>query len=224
MLPVNILCNVKRCGMFSAERKYDIHTGLDLYCKEKEPVKCMRDGKVVDVFQFTGEKVGSPWWNTTFAVVVESEGLIFVYGEILPSVDIGELVNVGKTLGEVLPVLKVDKGVTPTSMLHLEVWDKFHYIKNFTWLKGEGKPVGLCNPLHFLSANWTGMWLIKTSMGYRLESSVGDYIRFFSMAADCKAYCQDMGIVSKYLKKDSHQDIKLNYTIMTKKTLWFDEE
>lgn len=50
-------------GMFGAVRKYDIHTGVDLYCEEGSLVSEYEDGIVVAIEDFTGVKANSPWWN-----------------------------------------------------------------------------------------------------------------------------------------------------------------
>lgn len=150
MMPVLRTHPFKDCGLCGAVRKHDIHTGLDFYCEQGDSVSCVRDGVVVDVFQFTGVAVGSPWWNDTFAVVVESGDRIFVYGEVTPSVSRGTQVVVGQLLGHVIPVLRVDKGNTPMSMLHLEVWEKAHYKKNCIWFRGHHKPDGLLDPMEVL--------------------------------------------------------------------------
>lgn len=46
-------------GVFGAVRKYDIHTGIDLYCESGDHVYAIEDGIVVNVCHFTGPKVGS---------------------------------------------------------------------------------------------------------------------------------------------------------------------
>lgn len=150
MMPVSITQGFKHCGLFGTIRKHDIHTGLDFYCEEGAPVSCIQDGIVIDIFQFTGEAVNTPWWNNTFAIVVECDEHIYVYGEVVPYVKIGEAVEVGHVIGRVIPVLKKDKGVTPTTMLHLEVWEKTGYQKNCIWFLGHHKPDGLLNPMEFV--------------------------------------------------------------------------
>jgi hypothetical protein len=41
-------------GAFAARRRHDVHTGVDLYCSEGEPVLAVEDGDVVNVEPFTG--------------------------------------------------------------------------------------------------------------------------------------------------------------------------
>lgn len=47
-------------GGFGYVRTHDIHTGVDLYCKEGTSVHSMHDGKIVYVDSFTGFQE-SPW-------------------------------------------------------------------------------------------------------------------------------------------------------------------
>lgn len=118
---------------FFYKRKYETHTGLDLHCPEGTEIFSILNGKVVAVENFTGESVGSPWWNETKAVVVDSSIALntargdknnhyIVYGEIDPCVEPGQIVASGTKLGTVMTVLKKFKG-TSRSMLHLE-WYK----------------------------------------------------------------------------------------------------
>ena len=222
MLPVEPVCGLKPCGLFRAERKYDIHTGLDIYTKPDAEVVCINKGVVLSVFQFTGEAVGSPWWNDTWAVAVASHDLVYVYGEVIPCVKVGEIVSVGRVLGTIAPVLKKDKGVTPTSMLHLEVWERDEYIEGYTCNHDTEPPYGLFNPIAFLDKEWKGHWVVKTPSGYKLEDNSGAFLKFFSMPADCKAYCLSNEILYKYLSKDVDAKSKVEYTIATGKTLWFE--
>lgn len=216
MFPVQLTRSMQSCGLFGAVRRYDIHTGVDFYCEDGADVSCLRAGVVIDVFQFTGEAVGSPWWNTTYAVVVESGHMIFVYDEVLPGVTVGQSVAVGDIIGHVTPVLKRDKGVTPTSMLHLEIWMKRFYKKNYTWPLGEPKPEGLFDPLQILT-----FWLIKTEHGYLLEDVRGNIIQWFDMACNCKAFCMEYRIEPIYLTQKSRLADRQAYEVYTGKTLWW---
>ena len=135
-------------GYFGALRKFDIHTGIDLYCEDGTPVAAMEDGVVVGVEKFTGEHAGSSWWNNTWAILVEGKSGVIVYGEIIidDSVVIGSPVTRGQLIGHVKQVLKVDKGVTPTSMLHLELLEHGCY-HTLWWYHGEPQPEELRNPI-----------------------------------------------------------------------------
>jgi len=111
---------------FGAIRKFDIHTGIDFHCKEGTSVFAMRAGTVRQEI-FTGPRAGSAWWNETYALLVEDETGVTLYGEILPerkldlrfNAEHPVSVKVGDCLGTVMRVLKKNKGA-PTSMLHLE--------------------------------------------------------------------------------------------------------
>jgi hypothetical protein len=222
MLPVCVTQPIMLCGMFGAKRKFDVHTGLDLYCREGAAVNTVSTGKVVDVFQFTGERVGSPWWNDTQAIVVECGEHTYVYGEVFSYAAIGDTVEAGQLIGTARTVLKEDKGITPTTMLHLEVWETEHYIKNFTWARGAVQPVGLLDPLTFIRSEQERLWLIKTECGYKIEAHNGEHLIFYTMAADSKAYLYDKEYT--YLKKKTAATVKTLYTAATGKLLWFDKQ
>lgn len=134
-------------GAFGAVRKHDIHTGIDLYCKSDARVFAIEAGKVVAVEKFTGEHAGSPWWNNTWAILIESERGVLCYGELKPMwwVQPGYEVCHGEMIGEIIPVLKKDKGVTPVSMLHLELYKKGtgHTV---WWNHGNPQPEELLDP------------------------------------------------------------------------------
>lgn len=135
-------------GYFGAVRRFDIHTGIDLYCDDGDPVYAMESGKIISVEAFTGEHASSPWWENTWAILIEGNSGVIVYGEIIvnPELDIHSCIEEGQLLGYVKSVLKNDKGVTPTSMLHLELM-KHGFYQTYWWHIGEDKPDGLCNPI-----------------------------------------------------------------------------
>jgi murein DD-endopeptidase MepM/ murein hydrolase activator NlpD len=139
-------------GSFGYKRKFDIHTGIDLYCDDRAPVYCVEDGRVVNIENFTGESAQSPWWNETKAVLVESKSGVLVYGEIDvdESIHIGKNIKIGDILGYVIPVLKKDKG-TPMCMLHFELYK--HGTTSTVWWKLEDdKPSNLLNPTTLLKS------------------------------------------------------------------------
>ncbi len=115
-------------GAFGFTRKHDVHTGVDLYCKPDSKVYAMEDGMVVANDIFTGQDVGTKWWNTTrYLFVIGSAGCI-CYGEIEPTVNIFDIVREGDVLGSVIPVLpehKIRKDIMGHSnyMLHMELYD-----------------------------------------------------------------------------------------------------
>ena len=133
-------------GSFGAIRKYDIHTGIDLYCPLGTSVLAMEDGVVVHVdLDFTGPGGGSPWWNTTGVVMVEGKTGVIAYGEITPAVSVGAEVKAGERIGVVdCPVLKKNKG-KPMTMLHLELY-KHGARDTVWWHHDEPQPESLLDP------------------------------------------------------------------------------
>jgi len=116
-------------GAFGAQRRRSFHTGVDLYCPEGSVVRAVESGRVVGVERFTGESVGSPWWNETDALLIEGSSGVVCYGEIKVSDDIsvGDVVFDGGKVGHVVPVVKEgrerpDVPGHSRSMLHLELY------------------------------------------------------------------------------------------------------
>ena len=120
-------------GSFGAVRRHDIHTGVDLYCNLGDNVHAIETGTVVGIQHFTGEWADSSWWNNTDAVFVSGKSGIIVYGEIDPveGLKVGDTVLEGAILGQVLTVLKKDKG-KPMTMLHIELYSH-HYEPQAVW-------------------------------------------------------------------------------------------
>lgn len=137
-------------GAFAAIRKFDIHTGIDLYCEDGDKVFAVEDGTVVEIQPYTGEEVGSPWWNYTEAVLVEGKSGVICYGEILPAdgIKIGQPVSSGDLIGSVKQVLKKDKGL-PMSMLHFELY-RHGTRDTVLWYLNEPQPESLLDPTDLL--------------------------------------------------------------------------
>lgn len=135
-------------GAFGVKRKNHTHEGVDLYCPEGTTVSAVEDGVIVAVLPFTGEHAGLPWWKNTFALLVEGESGVVVYGEIMPSKSLllGDGVSAGEHLGTIARVLKNDKG-RPMCMLHLELHTPG---ARFTPPWYEEKPPTLLDPTPFL--------------------------------------------------------------------------
>lgn len=112
-------------GAFKAPRRHHLHEGIDIYCPEGQEIFPMEGGIVVAVGQFTGEACGSPWWEDTWYVVVESEVGFLLYGEIIPEVNVGDTVEDFNIIGTVTRVLKKNKG-RPMHMLHLEWYTEWN--------------------------------------------------------------------------------------------------
>jgi len=138
-------------GAFGVVRKYDVHTGVDLYCNEGDPVHAIEDGVIIAIKPFTGEIAGFPWWNDTWAIAVAGPSGIINYGEINPcDFEEGDVVKEGTLLGHVIPVLKEDKGKVPsTSMLHVELYKNYQggWVE---WSLNTPQPSRLLNPTYIL--------------------------------------------------------------------------
>lgn len=139
-------------GAFGVTRKYDMHTGVDLYCEEYAEVVAMEDGEVIAIEWFTGEVIDMPWWNNTKAIAVKGKSGVINYGEVVPHDDlkVGDKVLEGQLLGWVTAVLKKDKGKVPSiSMLHLELYTE--YDGNWgLWEIDKPQPKNLLNPTEIL--------------------------------------------------------------------------
>jgi len=111
-------------GRYGVRRRNETHTGVDLYCERGTPVLAVEDGVVTSIEVFTGPDVPdmpSPWWNDTKSVLVKGATGVVAYGEVEPTVGVGDIVVAGQTIATVVPVLKKFKG-RPMSMLHLELY------------------------------------------------------------------------------------------------------
>jgi murein DD-endopeptidase MepM/ murein hydrolase activator NlpD len=135
-------------GMFGAIRKFDVHTGIDLYCQPEQKVIAVEDGEVVLIENFTGENANppSPWWHETKAILIEGSSGVVVYGELRPleTIKVGQKIWAGQYIGNVITVLKKDKG-TPMNMLHLELY-KPGTRETVVWNLGEPQPDSLLDP------------------------------------------------------------------------------
>ena len=139
-------------GAFSKVRKNHIHEGIDLYCNKHEAVYAMEIGKIVNINYFTGKEIDSPWWNTTWCVMVEGESGVINYGEIIPdkNIKIGDVVQEGQLIGKVVPVLKKYKG-RPMNMLHLELYKQGTKEHLKEWSLSMDKPDNLLDPTILLT-------------------------------------------------------------------------
>lgn len=136
-------------GSFGYVRTHHQHEGVDLYAPEGTPVFAVEAGKIVSILDFTGEKVGSPWWNDTQSVMIEGASGVVNLGELiaLSSLKVGQYVQAGDLIGYLTPVLKKFKG-RPQTMLHLELYQHGQR-EAMEWTQKE-KPKTLLNPTSFL--------------------------------------------------------------------------
>jgi len=159
-------------GAFGTVRKFDIHTGVDLYCPEGTGVFAVEDGIVIAIEEFTGPNAESPWWHETWAVLVKGKSGVVVYGEVeIPWIErteksarvlrmigieqesgpylvVGDTVEKGDPLAKTKQVLKKNKG-KPMCMLHLELYTP-ETIETVWWKKDKAKPKCLLDPTQYL--------------------------------------------------------------------------
>jgi hypothetical protein len=143
-------------GAFGVQRKKHVHNGVDLYCPPGRQVYAVEDGEVVDMRQWTGEDVGSPWWEDTYATLVEGKSGVVAYGEIGYGeaclwnfyYNIGSKIKRGDLIGWVRTVLNKDKG-RPMTMLHLQMY-KHGKTSAGGWDTNNPKPEDLIDPTLFL--------------------------------------------------------------------------
>ena len=139
-------------GSFAYKRAKSYHPGVDLYCLEGQEVVACEDGVVVNCNLFTGPNAEppSPWWNETWAVLIEGESGVLGYCELKPMFYISKnfKIKAGDIIGHIIPVLKRDKG-NGTTMLHFEL-----YLKgtrdNMDWWHDEPQPVEMEDPTSLL--------------------------------------------------------------------------
>ena len=142
-------------GSFGYVRKNHIHEGVDLYGEDGEEVYPFIAGVVIAVYDFTGASVGMPWWNETKAVAIADEAGVWVYGEISPVVNVGDVVTPSETIGRLKQVLKKDKG-RPMTMLHVERWKGGYTPHTFLWNLGTPQPEFLLDPTQDLIELFNG--------------------------------------------------------------------
>lgn len=141
-------------GAFGTVRKHDIHTGVDLYAPKETLIYTMEAGTVVAVEAFTGEHADSPWWNDTWAILIEGVSGVIVYGELDHChLQVGDSLWENELVGWIEPVLKKDKGVTPTGMLHIEL-HVHGTTKTSWWRHGEDRPESLLDPTELLRKSY----------------------------------------------------------------------
>lgn len=140
-------------GAFGTKRKYDFHTGIDLYCNDKDSVFAVEDGVVVAIEQFTGRKVESDWWCDTFAIMIEGCSGVINYAEIyLPALKVGDIIKKNDFIANVKQVLKSNKlrqdiENHSCSMLHFELY-KHGTVEFVDWINK--KPDNLLDPTEIL--------------------------------------------------------------------------
>ena len=109
-------------GSYMVKRKFDVHTGVDLYTPVGSFVWAVEDGEVVSIRPFTGKKAGCSHWEDTMAIDIEGFTGTICYGEVEPEkgLKVGDFVKKGQKIATVKRVLKQFKGKA-TSMLHFAI-------------------------------------------------------------------------------------------------------
>jgi hypothetical protein len=138
-------------GGFGTVRRHDYHTGVDLYAADGTPLVAIEAGYIVKLGLFTGANVHTPWWNETWAILIEGAHGGICYGEIQPASGLrpGLFVNECARLGVVRQVLRTDKGL-PTSMLHVELYRTGYRGDWAEWDLDSPQPEGLMDPTPLL--------------------------------------------------------------------------
>jgi len=138
--------DIPGANRFGAKRRWDFHTGVDLFCNPGTPVYAFEDGVVTDIAPFTGASIGMPWWAETKCVAVEGESGVILYGELEPNPElkIGDSIDEGSLIGNILTVLLKDKG-KPMTMLHIEWYEKGYRGNWDGWWPDQEKPKDLKN-------------------------------------------------------------------------------
>jgi phosphopantothenoylcysteine decarboxylase len=142
-------------GAFGIKRKYDIHTGVDVYCEDGTPVYAVEDSEYIDCDWFTGKNVFTPWWNDTMYVVLRGKSGFILYGEITQNQNIKRYIKAGDLVGWVKAVLPPEKKRDDiphhsNAMLHMELYTTFN--NWVTWSHGAKLPKYLKNPTPYLKS------------------------------------------------------------------------
>jgi murein DD-endopeptidase MepM/ murein hydrolase activator NlpD len=139
-------CGKYHPAAFGARRKYNIHTGVDLFCEHMQPLASVEDGIVVAIKNFSKNKNKSPWLNKTKAILIEGESGVVAYCNVSerPGLQVGDLVDAGEIIGNVIRINK-KKRRKDICMLHLELYEK-GTTKRVTWSCNYPKPKHLKDP------------------------------------------------------------------------------
>lgn len=139
-------------GSFGAIRRFDVHTGVDLYCDDGEPVYAMEDGIIVNYGPFTGMGAGSEWWEDTDYICLKGKSGKILYGEITLHKGVLSKTNIkkGELIGWVKRVLRKDKGL-PMTMLHIELYDDMYAGTGEVWELEQPKPKHLMDVTELLA-------------------------------------------------------------------------
>lgn len=195
----------KQPSSFGFQRKFDIHTGVDIYCQDRDIVLSLTDGIIVDKGTFTGKEVNSDWWNTTEYVAIQYLDKVIVYGElrVYSHLNIGDNVLKDEEIGVIVPVLKTKK-YNPTTMLHLELYEANLYSKPVDWGLNTTKPIGLLSPLFLFIDNFNMRYPSKRVYEFLYAKYIEKEFKFEFLNYDYKNkdvldLCGGAGYISSYM-------------------------
>lgn len=197
----------KQPSSFGFQRKFNIHTGIDIYCQDGDIVLSLTDGIIVDKGIFTGKEVNSDWWNTTEYVAIQYLDKVIVYGElrVYSHLNIGDNVLQYEEIGVIVPVLKIKKN-NPTSMLHLELYEANLYSEPVDWDLNTTKPIGLLSPISLFIDDFLMMYPSKGVYEFLYAKYIEKEFKFEFLNYDYKNkdvldLCGGAGYVSMYMDK-----------------------
>jgi hypothetical protein len=131
---------------FGARRKYNLHTGIDLFCEHMQPVASVEAGTIISLKDFSKRKNKSPWLNRTRVILIEGKTGVSAYCNVIErkGLKVGDEVRSGEIIGNVVRLNK-KKRRKDVCMLHLELYAKGTR-KRVTWSYNFPKPPQLLDP------------------------------------------------------------------------------
>jgi hypothetical protein len=148
----------KEPGSFGFKRKFEIHNGVDIYCKDGSDVFAVEDGVVVDIKPFTGKQNGTDWWNDTWAICVKGKSGVVCYGEMEEQFNfkIGDTIKTNDCIGKikaVLPEHKIRKDIRHhnNAMLHIQLFKDYENDEQLAdWYPNQERNKFLLDPTPYL--------------------------------------------------------------------------
>lgn len=135
---------------FGARRKFNLHTGIDLFCNHGQMLAAVEAGTVVSIKDFSKNKNKSPWLNKTRAILIEGRSGVVAYCNVIErtGLTVGTKVEAGEIIGNVVRINKKQRK-NDICMLHLELY-KAGTRKRVTWSYNYPKPPQLLDPSKYL--------------------------------------------------------------------------
>jgi len=145
-----------QAGGFGSKQKFSYHTGVDLLCNHMQPLAAVEAGTIVGIQNFskknTNEKK-SPWFNNTRVILIEGKSGVVAYCNVIEGADtkVGQKVEAGDVLGNVIKINKGKSNKNDVCMLHLELYEEGTR-KRVAWSFMFPKPPQLLDPsIHLVS-------------------------------------------------------------------------